>query len=86
MPLLHVRPRRNRLTPPWRRLQVSLAFTSTWLAVSSQLGHYRKLHGPQVLLQVRRRAGAGRVLRRAAERCLPSTHIPEWPCTAAACS
>ena len=72
MPLLHVRPRRNRLVPPWRRLQVSLAFTSTWLAVSSQLGHYRKLHGPQVLLQVRQRGGRqGFAPRR---RAMPAEH------------
>ncbi|KAI7843994.1 hypothetical protein COHA_002532 [Chlorella ohadii] len=31
---------------------VSVAFTSAWLAVSSQLDYYRKLHGPQVLLQL----------------------------------
>lgn len=32
--------------------QVSTAYTSTWLAVSSQLGNYRELYGPQVLLQL----------------------------------
>ena len=31
---------------------LSIAYTSVWLAVSSQLGWYRHLHGPQVLLQL----------------------------------
>ena len=31
---------------------VSTAYTSVWLAVSSELGYYKNLHGPQVLLQV----------------------------------
>lgn len=32
----------------FRFFLVSIAFTSAWLAVSSQLDYYRKLHGPQV--------------------------------------
>eukprot|EP00887_Chlorella_sp_A99_P002817 scaffold6.g2817.t1 len=36
----------------FRFVVLSVAYTSVWLAVSSQLGYYRKLHGPQVLLQL----------------------------------
>ncbi|KAL4457583.1 hypothetical protein ABPG75_012448 [Micractinium tetrahymenae] len=36
----------------FRFFLVSVAFTSAWVAVSSQLGYYRKLHGPAVLLQL----------------------------------
>ena len=31
---------------------MSVAFTSAWLAVSSQLAYYRRVHGPVVLLQL----------------------------------
>ena len=36
----------------FRFFLVSTAYTSVWLAVSSQLGSYRELFGPQVLLQL----------------------------------
>jgi hypothetical protein len=36
----------------FRFFLVSVAFTSAWVAVSSQLGYYRRLHGPAVLLQL----------------------------------
>lgn len=36
----------------FRFFLVSVAFTSAWVAVSSQLGYYRQIHGPAVLLQL----------------------------------
>lgn len=36
----------------FRFFLVSLAFTSAWVAVSSQLAYYRRIHGPAVLLQL----------------------------------
>ena len=29
-----------------------MAYTSTWIAISSQLAYWRRLYGPQVLLQL----------------------------------
>ncbi len=36
----------------FRFFLVSTAYTSVWLAISSQLGNYRELFGPQILLQL----------------------------------
>lgn len=41
-----------RILQVFRFFLVSTAYTSVWLAVSSQLGSYREQFGPQVLLQL----------------------------------
>lgn len=71
---------------------ISTAYTSVWMAVSSQLDYFRELYGPQILLQLniayylptgawagreaRRQGGAGRMARAHSE---PVKHCQPRP-------
>lgn len=59
----------------FRFFLVSVAFTSAWVAVSSQLGYYRKLHGPAVLLQVGFRGWSKATC---ISQCLTGADVNRW--------
>ena len=63
----------------FRFFLVSVAFTSAWVAVSSQLGYYRRIHGPEVLLQVSEALSRGTAPRWRRAHFTARTPLPSLP-------